>query len=230
MKITLLCSDPAHPVNVHLSRWIDRNRGSHDISLARTRKDLVGGHILFMISCSEIISAVDRAAYQASLVIHASALPQGRGWSPHIWQIIGGAETITCSLLEAEDAVDSGRIWHRVEFHVPKYALWDEINEQLFSAEIGLIDFAVKEFDTVRPVEQNKDIEPTYFSRRKPVDSKIDPERSIATQFDLIRVCDPRRFPAYFELHGHKYKLVLEKISGQTDRDESLLLQTWESK
>lgn len=219
MKITLLCSDSAHPVNAHLLRWIDRNRSSHDISLVRTKKDLSGGHILFMISCSEIISSVDRAAYQASLVLHASDLPRGRGWSPHIWQIIGGAEAITLSLLEAEDAVDSGRIWHQITFPVPKHALWDEINEQLFSAEIALIDLAVKDFDTVNPIEQNQDIEPTYFLRRKPVDSKIDPDCSIATQFDLIRVCDPIRFPAYFELYGHKYKLVLEKMNDQTGRD-----------
>lgn len=28
---------------------------------------------------------------------------------------------------------------------------------------------------------------------------------------DLIRICDPDRFPAYFELHGHKYNIRLEK-------------------
>lgn len=212
MKITFLCSDPTHPVNAHLSRWIDRNSGTHDISLVRTKNDLPGGHILFLVSCSELVSNKDRAAYRASLVLHASDLPCGRGWSPHIWQIIGGADSITLSLLEAEDAVDSGRIWHQITFPVPKHALWNEINDQLFSAEIALIDLAVKDFYTINPVEQSQNIEPTYFARRKPIDSMINPEHSIATQFDLIRVCDPVRFPAYFELHGHKYKLVLEKI------------------
>lgn len=213
MKITLLCSDPAHPVNSHLLRWIERNRNDHNISLVRTKKDLSGGDVLFLISCAEIISTLDRAAYRASLVLHASDLPSGRGWSPHIWQIINGAENITLSLLEAEDAVDSGRIWHKITLPICKHALWDEINEQLFSAEINLIDLAVKEFDTIIPAEQNQNIEPTYFPRRNPVDSKIDPELSITAQFDLIRVSDPIRFPAYFELHGHKYKLILEKIN-----------------
>lgn len=217
MRITLLCSDPFHPVNEHLTRWVERNQEDHEISLVRSKKDLPGGHILFLISCSEIVSEMDRAAYSASLVLHASDLPRGRGWSPHIWQIIGGAEQITLSLLEAEDAVDSGRLWHQVRFSVPKHALWNEINEQLFHAEIALIDLAVNEFDTVIPIQQNQDIEPTYFPRRKPVDSKIDAERSIASQFDQIRVCDPARFPAYFELYGHKYKLILEKIIDASD-------------
>lgn len=213
MKITLLCSDPSHPVNAHLLHWIERNRGDHSINLARTKKDLGGGDVLFMISYAEIISSLDRAAYCVSLVLHASDLPHGRGWSPHIWELIKGAEKITLSLLEAEDAVDSGRIWHQITLPIPKHALWDEINEQLFSAEIDLIDYAVKEFDMVIPFEQNQNIEPTYYPRRTPDDSKIDPELSIATQFDLIRVCDKNRFPSYFYLHGHKYKLILEKMN-----------------
>lgn len=219
MKITLLCSDSFHPVNDHLSRWIERNRVAHEISLVRSKKSLPGGHILFMISCSEIVSSLDRAAYSVSLVLHASDLPRGRGWSPHIWQIIGGAETITLSLLEAEDRVDSGRIWHKVTLPVPKHALWNEINEQLFNAEIELIDFAVREFDTVISIPQDDNVEPTYNPRRKPNDSQLDPDRSITSQFDQIRVCDPIRYPAYFELYGHKYKLILEKFGGETDHD-----------
>jgi methionyl-tRNA formyltransferase len=212
MKITLFCSDPNHPVNAHLSMWIERNKSVHDISLVRTKNYLPGGDVLFLVSCSEIIGSIERKAYRSSLVLHASKLPHGRGWNPHVWQIIGGAREITLSLLEAEDAVDTGRIWHQLTFSVPKHALWDEINELLFKAEISLIDFAVNNFDKANPVDQNKSIKPSYFPKRTPADSKIDPEKSIASQFNLIRVCDPKRFPAYFELHGQKYKLLLEKI------------------
>ena len=213
MKISLLCSDEFHPVNAYLVRWSDQNKNEHQISIARKKKDLPGGDVLFLISCSEIISSTDRTAYGACLVLHASNLPRGRGWSPHIWQIIDDAQEITLSLIEAEDKVDSGKIWDQMTFPVPKHALWDEINERLFKAEIELIDRAVREFDTVVPRAQDTAIEPTYYPRRTPDGSKLDPERSIASQFDLIRVCDPMRFPAFFELHGHRYKLTLEKMN-----------------
>jgi methionyl-tRNA formyltransferase len=213
VKITLLCSDQNHPVNVYLLRWISEHESEHKISLVRSKKELPGGQILFLISCSEIISSSDRSAYDASLVLHASDLPLGRGWSPHIWQIISGAEKITLSLLEAEDTVDSGRLWHKVVFPVPKHALWSEINEQLFSAELELMDFAVKQFKSVDPIPQRLDTDPTYYPKRKPVDSRIDPDVSISSQFNKIRVCDPERFPAYFELLGFKYKLTLEKMA-----------------
>lgn len=212
MRISVLCSDKRHPVNRHLYDWISEWQGIHEIDLVRKKSDLSGGDVLFLISCSEILNSAERSTYRVCLVLHASDLPQGRGWSPHIWQIVGGAEEVTLSLLEADDKVDNGRIWKKVRVFVPKHALWDEINKLLFDAEIDLMNFAVREFEHVRPVEQDAGIPPSYYPRRSPGDSKIDPRLSIAAQFDSIRVCDPKRYPAYFELYGKKYKLVLEKI------------------
>lgn len=212
MRISLLCSDEQHPVNEYLKRWMAAQHGVHQVELVRKKGELSGGDILFLISCAEIVGATDRSAYRATLVLHASDLPRGRGWSPYIWQLIEGADEITLSLLEAEDKVDSGRIWKKLNFPIPKHALWDEINAHLFDAEIKLIDFAVNEFEQIRPTAQDPSIEPSYYPRRTPADSQVDPLQSIASQFDRIRVCDPNRFPAFFELHGKKYKLILEKI------------------
>lgn len=212
MQISLLCSDEQHPVNDFLKKWIGAQQGVHQVELVRRKSELSGGDILFLISCAEIVGPTDRSAYRATLVLHASDLPHGRGWSPHIWQILDGADEIILSLLEADDKVDSGRIWKKLKFPVPKDALWEEINTRLFEAEIELIDFAVSEFEQVRPIKQEPSIEPSYCLRRTPADSQIDPSQSISSQFDRIRVCDPNRFPAFFELHGKKYKLILEKI------------------
>lgn len=220
MNISLLCSDQAHPVNAYLDEWIALNQARYDITLARRKDDLPGGDILFLVSCTEIIEEADRAAYQACLVLHASDLPQGRGWSPHIWAVINGAEKITLSLLEAEDKVDSGRIWKKLNFNVPKHALWNEINAKLFEAEIELIDFAVERFrQGIVPYEPDPSIPQSYFPRRTPEDSRIDPTLSLADQFDQIRVCDPLRFPAFFDLRGHRYKLIIEKMNEHPDQD-----------
>lgn len=213
MRISLLCSDETHPVNDYLRRWVTENGRAHQIELVRTKSDLSGGDILFLVSCSEIVTAADRTAYAASLVLHASDLPHGRGWSPHIWQLLDGAEEITLSLMEAEDKVDSGRIWKQARFSVPKHALWVEINAKLFKAEIELIDYAVREFGRITPWPQDSAIKPTYYPRRSPAESEIDPSQSLASQFNKIRVCDPNRFPAFFHLHGNKYKIVLEKLN-----------------
>lgn len=211
MKITILCSSAMHPVNAYLQAWIAKHQDQHQIDLIQTKADLSQGALLFLISCSEIVTESDRSAYTNTLVIHASDLPQGRGWSPHIWQILGGASEITLTLLEAENKVDSGAIWKKVRVTVSKDALWDEINHAIFEAELSLMDFATENCEMIQPTPQSAAIEPTYHPKRTPTDSKIDPEKSIEEQFNLIRVCDPDRFPAYFELHGHKYLIRLEK-------------------
>lgn len=211
MNITVLCSDEKHPVNEYLYKWREENKNSHQINIVRTKSELQGGNILFLISCSEIITHHDRGFFHHVLVIHASDLPLGRGWSPHIWQILEGKEEITLSLLEAEDKVDSGRIWAKKVIRIPAHALWKEINEQLFSAELALMDIAVQDYQVIIPTEQDSSIEPTYYARRAPSDSQLNPDLSLAELFNQIRVCDSERFPAFFELHGKKYKLILEK-------------------
>ena len=212
MKITLLCSDVKHPVNAYLKAWMDTQQGVHEVELVQRKSDLAGGEILFLVSCSEIIDTKVRDMYMATLVLHASDLPKGRGWSPHIWEIVNGTEVITLSLLEAEDKVDSGRIWQKLDIPVPKHALWDEINHLLFEAEVELINFAVQNFGRVSPTLQTAADASSYYPKRTPADSRIDVNKSIAEQFDLIRVCDPNRFPAYFEHLGIRYTLKLEKI------------------
>lgn len=212
MRISLLCSDPTHPVNEYLERWAAHNRDTHDIQLAREPASLQGGDFLFLVSCSQIVSADVREKYQWCLVLHASALPHGRGWSPHVWEIIGGAENVTISLLEAEDEVDTGRIWHQVTLPIPGHALWDEINRELFQREIELIDFAVNNYMHVVPNEQDVSVDATYYRRRTPQDSELNPLASIADQFDLIRVCDPDRYPAFVRLRGHTYRIRVEKV------------------
>lgn len=211
MKITILCSDASHPVNEWLERWVAQNSERHSVEIIRDRYQALGGDILFLVSCNQVVDAQIRALYQQSLVIHASDLPKGRGWSPHIWQIVGGAQEITLTLLEAADKVDSGRIWAKTKVAVPRVWLYDEINRALFDAELKLMDLAVTGFRTIKPIGQNAEVAPTYYSRRTPEYSRIDPNRSISEQFDKIRVCDPVRFPAFFEIRGCKYKIIIER-------------------
>jgi methionyl-tRNA formyltransferase len=74
-----------------------------------------------------------------------------------------------------------------------------------------LMDYAVENLRTIQPMPQSSTTVPTYYPKRTPSDSRVDPKKSIEAQFDLMRACDPDRFPAYFELHGSRYIIKLEK-------------------
>lgn len=216
MRISILCTDESHPVFIRLIGWASyMTTCEHEVELVTDRHMLSGGDVLFLVSCSQIIRAAERDLYKKSLVLHASDLPKGRGWSPHIWAILRGENRITVSLLEAEDSVDTGRVWFKSSFELQGHELLPEINQRLFDTELMLMTRAVSEFGFVVPQEQQEEAG-DYMQRRTPMDSCIDAEIPISDQFELLRTVDNNRYPAYFDYRGHRYILKIEKYDGKS--------------
>lgn len=216
MKISILCTDPDHPVVTSIRAWIsDMSSKGHAALLSYDKADLQGGDILFLVSCGQMIRDAERRKYKATLVLHASDLPKCRGWSPHIWSILGGANQITVSLLEASEPVDSGAIWLKTKFTLEGHELLPEINAKLFAAELLLMTQAVEQFGTIKPIQQMGDPGP-YMPKRSPAGSRLDPDKTIAEQFDVLRVVDSQRYPAFFDYRGKRYLIRIEK--NETDQ------------
>jgi methionyl-tRNA formyltransferase len=209
-RVDVLCTDPQQGVNAWLERWGADAAPRARIQVHRDHRTLGGGDFLFLVSCHQIIRADVRNRYRYTLVLHASALPQGRGMSPQVWQILEGRSGFTVSLLEAHDELDCGRIWQQREVDVPFTDLYDEINARLFDAEIDLMDWAIANCDKTQPRAQVGT--PSYYRRRTPDDSRIDPELPIIDQFDLLRVADPDRYPAFFDHRGQRYRIRIDKL------------------
>ena len=144
------------------------------------------------------------------LVLHASDLPEGRGWSPHIWSVLEGKNTLTLSLLEADPKVDQGPIWLKQKIELEGHELFDEINDKLFRAEINLMTQAIRNANVIVPKSQSN-VASNYYPKRTPEDSKLNINKSLIDQFNLLRVVDKDRFPAFFEHLGHKYIVKIEK-------------------
>lgn len=209
MRVSVLCSSRSHPVFQWLERWAERTRRQHAVELVDSFARVGEGDILFLISCSEIVGADVRARFRHTLVVHASALPQGRGWSPHVWQVLEGSGRVPVTLLEAEDRVDTGAIWAQREIRLEGHELYDEINAKLFEQTLTLMDFAIENAASVRPRPQEG--APSYYRKRAPEDSRLDPNKTIAEQFELLRVADSERFPCFFDYRGKRYRLSLRK-------------------
>ena len=194
-----------------LQQWkLQMEDNGHQIVICSQKSQLGPGDILFLISCSERIGEAYRQKYRHVLVLHASDLPKGRGWSPHVWDIINGSEYITLSLIDAAENIDTGDVWKKITLPVKKHALWNEINHILFQGELELMTWAIQNYANVVPEVQDVSEIETYWPRRTARDSRLEIEKSIKEQFDLLRICDPDRYPAYFEMHGRQYKLRLE--------------------
>jgi methionyl-tRNA formyltransferase len=51
----------------------------------------------------------------------------------------------------------------------------------------------------------------TYYPKRNSRDSQLDIEKSIAQQFDLLRIVDNDNYPAFFVLHNNEFVLRVYK-------------------
>lgn len=202
-SVTVFSSDRRHHSWPALSAWAEREgaRITDDIST------LDGGDLLLLVSCTQKIGAEIREKYRSVFVIHESALPEGRGWSPLAWQILEGRRKFTVSLIEATEQIDAGGVIGRMGFELAGHELSDEINDVRDTVRQDLMSFALSKIGEKGAPQEGV---VTHYARRTGADSRIDPERSIAEQFDLLRICEPR-FPAFFELRGHRYELEVRK-------------------
>ena len=209
MKISILCSSKIHPIYYPLKKWI-KTHTMHNIKLFTEITNIDNGDILFLISFDKIVKSEIRDKFKKTLVIHASDLPIGRGWSPHIWQILEGKNKITVTLFEAADKVDSGNICKQLSFNLEGHELFDEINSKLFSTEFKLMNFAIENFQNLPSIPQSK-VKTSVYPKRTPDDSKLDPQKTIAEQFNLIRTADENRYPCFFNFKKHRYRLSVRK-------------------
>ncbi len=181
-----------------------------DAYLAREHAEIERGSIAFYLGCTKITPPDVLERNYRNLVVHASDLPNGRGFSPLTWQTIEGKQTIPICLFEAGKIADDGPVVYRDEMKFEGHELVDEMRAVCGDVTVGLCHRYLGE---VKPPHAEKQTgAPTYYERRRPPDSRLDPERSIGEQFDLLRTVDNTHYPAFFDIRGHRYELRISKV------------------
>lgn len=208
MKITIFISDP----NCWFTPWAHQLhdqliKENHQVTFVYKKEDVCEGDIAFYISCYVIIPPKILALHKYNLVCHPSDLPKGRGMSPLTWQILEGKNDIVLTLFEAAEKVDAGKIYLQEIMHFNGTELNEELKRKQGDSTLNLCMQFVQQYSSITSREQVG--EPTFYAWRKPEDSKLDIHKTIAEQFNLLRVVDNERYPAYFEYLGKKYILKI---------------------
>ena len=221
MEITIITSSFEHPIFPYLKKWQKDQYQEHDIQIIDDTTQIKSGDFLILVSCHQFIGAEIRSNFKYTLLLHASDLPKGRGWSPHVWDIINGSSNLTLSLLEVTDPIDTGDIWKKTKIPLEGHELYDEIDHLLFSNEINLINFAIENFRNIKPAKQSEN-DVTYYSRRNSEDSEIDISKSISSQWNLIRICDINRYPPFINLGGSRFILKVRKTKDSSRNNKDI--------
>ena len=210
LRITILVDNPQSWFVPYADKIAERLRSlGHQVVRTAAPAEIQKGDVAFFLSCERLIKESIRARNTHNIVIHGSNVPEGKGWSPLTWSVLEGKSAITVSLFEAEDAVDSGDVYARQTFPLEGHELVDEIRKK--EADV-MEEMAVKFIESYPPgegeVQTGKE---SFYPKRTAADSELDPQKSLVDTFDLLRIVDNERYPAFFKHKGHTYILKIYK-------------------
>ena len=116
----------------------DINANGDVAVLARSHDDIARGEVAFYLGCIKITPPEVLACNKRNLVVHASDLPQGRGFSPLTWQIIEGVNAIPICLILANERVDEGPIVYRQLIEFRGDEILNELHDTVGAAHVSL--------------------------------------------------------------------------------------------
>jgi methionyl-tRNA formyltransferase len=214
MKITFL-SDEGSWKNEAIGLLVKKLRKNrHKVTAIHRAEAVPRGDILFILGFFKIVPAQVLVRNRTNIVVHESALPKGRGWSPVHWLVIEGARSVSLTLFEAVEKVDAGRVYLRGRVALDGDELIPDLREKVGREMMRLcLEFARRYPGILKKGIPQKG-KPTYYRRRTALDSRLNPNKSIARQFNLLRVVDNDHYPAFFTHKGSTYILKIEKKKG----------------
>ena len=158
--------------------------------------------IVFPLSYTKILSEDFLTSNKETIIAHPSKLPRDKGFAPLANQILRDKNFFYISLIKAEILVDTGRIYLQRKFKLNGTELSNEIREIQANNIFKMID----NFLTIYPNNKSyiqKGVK-TFNKRRKLKDSELDINKNIKEQFNLLRIVDNERYPAYFQYKKKK--------------------------
>jgi len=191
-----------------LEEWLDE--GSQ-ISWVHNPTEVTEGDFCFILSYSSLVKSNILNRNIHNLVVHESDLPKGKGWSPLSWQVLEGETLIPVTLFEAEEEIDSGVIYLQEYLSLDGGELVNELREKQALLTIEFCRKFVKQYPLIIESAKMQSGESSFYPKRSPADSMIDINKTIIEQFNLLRIVDNERYPAYFDWLGKRYYLRIEK-------------------
>ena len=119
----------------------------HNVIYVHNSDHIEKGDICFLLSCVKLVNTEVLSRNVNNIVVHASDLPKGKGFSPLQWQILDGANSICLTLFEVVEKVDAGPYYFKKELVFDGTELYNELRSKL-AVEINkcCVDFVINSF------------------------------------------------------------------------------------
>ena len=209
LKITIVSSQNSW-LNNYIQDFIDELK-EFKVIWVHEVQDISDGNIAFFLGFEELVNIEVLDKHKNNLVIHESNLPKGKGMSPMTWQILEGKNEISITLFEMQKKLDSGNIYLQDIIEFSGLELVSEIRDKQAEYTFNLCKKFLDNYPEILDSGKVQEGAESFYKGRKPEDSQLDFNKTIAEQFNLLRVVDNDKYPAFFEHQGEKYFLKIAK-------------------
>lgn len=181
----------------------------HSVIYVFNKQGIQKGDVCLLLSCTKLIQEEFLKLNENNIVIHASDLPSGKGFSPLQWQILEGKNQITLTLFEVVNEVDSGPYYIKDIVEYDGTEMLPDLRDKMAKKINWMALKYINEYYSIEPIKQFG-VE-SFYPRRKKEDDEIDPQKNIIELFNHFRVADNKKYPLFFKHMGQEYSIKVEK-------------------
>ena len=211
-KVGILFDKQNNWIEKYINKNTFKNNKKYKFYFLNNLKKFKNFDITFILGFTKIINRNILKKNKLNFVIHESNLPKGRGFSPVQVQILDGKTKIPICLIAANQSkVDTGNIFLKDYFYIKDTYLYDDIRKSQGNATKQLIKKFLSTFPRVK--EEKQKGKSSYFKKRTHLMSEININKSIKNQFNLLRICNNEKWPAFFKFKGKKFILKIYKCN-----------------
>ena len=207
-KITFLLDKKNDWINNYVKKnFINNNKFNFKIS--KNFRKIKNQDIVFILNFTKILPKSFLIKNQLNLVVHASNLPKGKGFAPIQWQILNNKNKIPICLIEADEKFDSGSIIEKNYIKFEGHELNDEIRHIQGNETVKIIKKFLNKYPKFKKKKQVGSS--TFFKKRNSDDSKLSLNKNLKESFNLLRIVDNEKYPAFFIYKKKKYIIKIIK-------------------
>ena len=143
-------------------------KSHHKVTWIHEIKEVPSGDICILLGCGQFMGKNIRNKNKNNIVVHESALPKGKGWSPLTWQILEGKNIIPITLFEAEEEIDSGEIYFQEKMIFEGHELIDKLREVQAQYSFDLCEKFINEYPSIIKRSKKQEGESSFYKKRGP--------------------------------------------------------------
>ena len=185
------------------------NRKKYIFKISFKPSSIKKQNIVFPLSFTKKLSKKFLSSNKLTIIPHPSKLPKDKGFAPIANQILRGNNFFYITMIKASEKIDSGEILMQKKFLLNGTELSNNLRKMQALKIFQMIDNFLIYYPKFKLRAQKG--KSSYNKRRLPEDSKLDINKSIKKQFNLLRIVDNEKYPAFFDYKKNRYYLKIFK-------------------